>query len=58
MVGLEQRSISGLAYGQLSVAGQQVYHHALMSRIEMLDEDESHAVAGGGKGFNELSAGV
>jgi hypothetical protein len=28
-----------------------------MGRIEMLDEDESHAVTGG-KGFDELSAGV
>jgi hypothetical protein len=28
-----------------------------MCRIEMLDEDESHAVTGG-KGFDELSAGV
>ena len=24
----------------------------------MLDEDEGHAVAGGGQGFDELSAGV
>ena len=58
MVGLEQRSICGLAHSHLGVAGQQIHHHAFVGRIEMLDEDESHAVAGGGKGFDELSAGV
>jgi hypothetical protein len=57
VVGLEQRSICGLVHSHSGVAGQQVHHHALMGRIEMQDEDESHAVTGG-KGFDELSAGV
>ena len=57
VVRLEQRSICGLAHSHPGVAGQQVHHHALVVRIKMLDEDESHAVPGR-KGFDELSAGV
>jgi hypothetical protein len=39
------------------VAGQQLGHHALMRRIEMLDQDEGHAAAGG-KSRKELPEGV
>lgn len=57
MVGHEPLSICGLAHSHPGVVGQQVHHHALMGRIEMLDEDEGHAITVG-KGFDELSACV
>ena len=57
MIALEQHSVYGLEHGHRSVTGQQVHHHALVARIEMLDEDESHAVPGGQR-LDELSAGI
>jgi hypothetical protein len=57
MLALEQHSIRRLAYRHRGVAGQQVNHHAFVGRIEMLDQDEGHAVAGGQRA-NQLPAGI
>ena len=57
VVGRDGHSIGCLEHGHRRVAGQQVHHHAFMGRIEMLDDDESHA-AGGGQRRQEFPAGV
>jgi len=57
MVALKRHSISGLADAHRGMAGQQLNHHAFVGRVEMLDENESHAVADG-KALDELSTGI
>ena len=57
VLALDQHSIGCLPHGHRRVAGQQIHHHAFMGRIEMLDEDEGHAVAGA-QGPHELPAGI
>ena len=46
VVALDRHSIRRLPHGHRGVAGQQVDHHAFVGRIEMLDQDEGHAVVG------------
>ena len=57
VVALERHSVGGLPHGHRRVAGQQVHHHAFVGRIEMLDQDEGHAVAGRQR-VQQLPAGV
>ena len=57
VVALDRHSIRCLPHGHRRVAGQQVHHHAFVGRIEMLDEDEGHAVAGWQRA-HELPAGI
>ena len=57
MVGRQRRSVGGLAHGHRRVRGEQVDHHALVGRVEMLDQDEGHAVAGGHP-VHQLAAGL
>ena len=46
VVALDQHAILGLPHGHRRVAGQQIHHHAFVGRVEMLDQDKCHAVAG------------
>ena len=46
MLALERHAIGRLQYLHLRMAGQQLDHHAVMRRVEMLDQDEGHAVVG------------
>ena len=46
VLAFEQHAISGLHHGHRGAVGQQLRHHALVLRIEMLHEDESHAIVG------------
>ena len=39
------------------MARQQIYHHAIVARVEVLHDDEGHAIARR-KGVQELPAGV
>ena len=57
VVALDRHSVRRLPHGHRRVAGQQVHHHAFVGRIEMLDQDEGHAVAGGQR-VHELPAGI
>ena len=57
VIALDRHSIRRLPHGHRRVAGQQVHHHAFVGRIEMLDQDEGHAVAGRQRA-HELSAGI
>ena len=57
VVALDRHSIRRLPHGHRRVAGQQVHHHAFVGRIEMLDQDEGHAVAGGQR-VHKLPAGI
>ena len=45
VVALERHAVRCLPHGIDGVAGQQIHHHAFVGRIEMLDQDEGHAVA-------------
>ena len=55
MVRLERHPVGRLAHGYRRVSGEQVHHHALVGRVEMLDQNESHAVAGG-QALHKLAA--
>ena len=44
MVGLDAHAFGGLPHRHLRLAGQQVHHHAGVRGIEVLHQDESHAV--------------
>src|SRR6185437_10340741 len=55
IVPLEWHPICGLAYPHGGMAGQQLNHHAFVGRVEMLDKNESHAVADA-EALHELSA--
>jgi len=57
MVALKRHSIPGFAYPHGGMAGQQLNHHAFVGRVEMLDENESHAVTDG-EALHELSTGI
>ena len=57
MVALDRHSVRCLPHGHRRVAGQQVHHHAFVGRIEMLDQDEGHAVAGRQR-VHQLPAGI
>src|SRR6185312_5770817 len=57
MVALKRHSISGLADAHRGMAGQQLNHHAFVGRVEMLDENERHAVTDG-EALHELSTGI
>ena len=57
VVGLELHAIRRLAHGHRGVPGQQVHHHAFMRRVEMLDQNESHAIALGQRA-DQLPAGL
>lgn len=57
MVALKRHSIPSLAYPHGGMAGQQLHHHAFVGRVEMLDENESHAVADG-EALHDLSTGI
>ena len=50
MLGLDRHPVRRLLDLERRMAGQQVDHHARMRRIEMLDQDESHAGAAGERG--------
>jgi hypothetical protein len=43
---LDRHTIGRLQHGHWCVAGQQVNHHAFVGGIEVLDQDEGHAVIG------------
>ena len=57
MIGLDQHSINRLQHKHRRVACQQVHHHAVVGRIEMLDQDKGHAVSGWQRAY-QLSAGI
>src|SRR5690242_6166469 len=57
MVRLDRHSIRRLSHGHRRVACQQVHHHALVRRVEMLNQNEGHAVAGWQCRY-ELPAGI
>jgi hypothetical protein len=57
VLALEQHSIGCLPHGHRRVAGQQVHHHAFVGRIEMLNQDQGHAVAEGQRA-HKLPAGI
>ena len=57
MVGLDQHPINRLRHKHRCVACQQVHHHAFVGRVEMLDQDKSHAVSGWQRAY-QLSAGI
>ena len=46
VIALDQHSVGGLLHHHGRAGGQQVHHHAFVGRIEMLDENKTHAVAG------------
>jgi hypothetical protein len=46
VVALESHTVGGVLDRHRRVPGQQLDHHALMRRIEMLDQDEGHAAVG------------
>lgn len=46
MLGLDRNPVRRLLDRQRRMAGQQIDHHACMRRIEMLDQNKSHAGAG------------
>src|SRR5208282_4169312 len=50
VLALERHPVCCLLYLQRRMAGQQIDHHARMRRIEMLDQNEGHAGAGGEHG--------
>src|ERR1700730_118300 len=47
MLALERHPVCCLLHLHLRMTGQQIDHHARMRRIEMLDQNEGHAGAGG-----------
>ena len=57
MLTFDFHAIRGFAHGHRGVVGQQVHHHAFVGWIEMLDQNERHAVAGGQRG-HEFPAGL
>ena len=57
MVAFERHPVRGLQNLHRRVASQQIDHHALVLRIEMLDQHEGHAVVGW-RGVEELLEGV
>jgi len=57
VVALDRHAIGRLADRHRGVSGQQVHHHAFVGRIEMLDQDKGHAVAGGQR-VHQLPAGI
>jgi hypothetical protein len=57
MLPLYEHSVSRLPHGHGRVAGQQVHHHALVARIEMLDQNEGHAVTYRQR-VHKLAAGI
>ncbi len=57
MLGLDRHPVRCLLNLQRRVAGEQIDHHAGMRRIEMLDQDEGHAGAGGEHG-EKSAAGI
>jgi hypothetical protein len=46
MVPLDWHSVRGLPHGHRGMAGQKIDHHAFVGRIEMLHQNEGHAVPG------------
>ena len=57
VVGFDRHSIRCLPHSHRRVACQQVHHHTFMGWIEMLDQDESHAVVAWQRAY-ELPAGL
>jgi len=57
VVALDRHAIGRLPDRHRGVSGQQVHHHAFVGRIEMLDQDKGHAVAGGQRLY-KLPAGI
>ena len=53
----DRHSVGRLQDRHRRVAGEQVDHHAVVARVEVLDEDEGHAVIGGQRA-EQLPAGV
>jgi hypothetical protein len=45
MLALNRPSFGWLPHSHRRAAGQQIHHHAFVGRVEMLDQDEGHAVA-------------
>ena len=46
VIGLDRHAVGCLLHRHRGMAGQQIDHHAFVCGVEMLDQDESHAVAG------------
>ena len=46
VLAFEQHAIGSLHHRHRGAVGQQLRHHTLMRRIEMLYEDKSHAIVG------------
>jgi hypothetical protein len=50
MLAFDRHSIVGLLHFHLRMAAEQRHHHALVRRVEMLDQDEGHPAVGGHRG--------
>ena len=50
MIAFDRHSIGGLQHFHGRMTAQQRHHHALMRRIEMLDQDEGHPAVGWKRG--------
>ena len=57
MLALDLHSVRCLPHSHCRAAGQQINHHAFVGRVEMLDQDEGHAVAGRQR-LQKLRAGI
>ena len=57
MVAFDHHALGGLLYRHGGVSGKQIYHHALVGRIEMLHQNKGHAVVTW-QGLDQFSARV
>jgi hypothetical protein len=57
VIGLDPQTVGCWPHGHHRVIAQQLRQHAVMSRVEMLDQDEGHAVTGRQR-TQQLPAGI